>query len=200
MHSADLQNTNWGGGKKTTALLAGLGTIWFVSGLHNLGHFNQLLTGFFFFSWGASMSIGRKDMLAEFGKYFKPAACAYIVLSVAYALSIQDMPEAANAFKKINQCAGLIVAYNISSLLIRKKICRVSTFLASSSFFIYASNWLILHEVKRIIIRYINPQTGIGFFICYILTIATVSCLLLGVFYVLRRHTPRLLKIIAGRK
>lgn len=189
-----------GNNKKATAILTILGIIWFIAGLYNLGHFNQLLTGFFFFSWGASMSIGRKDMLQEFSRYFKPAVLAYITLSIAYAILIQDVPEVSNALKKMNQCAGLIVAYNVSSWLIRKKVCRVSTFLASSSFFIYASNWLILYETKSIIIRTINPDTGLGYFICYILTIAIITCVLLTIFYVLRRYMPQLLKIIAGRK
>lgn len=182
------------------AYLIFLGAAWFVCGLYPLGHLNQLLTGFFFFSLGANMSILRKDMMLVLGKYFKPALLAFAVFSIVYAFFILDNPDVANAIKKLNQCAGLVVAYNISSLLITKNICRVSPLLSSSSFFIYASNLLILFEIKLIIIRLINPQTASIHLLCYILTIIVIVSTLLSVFYLLRRYSPRLLKVIAGRK
>lgn len=187
-------------GKHATALLTVLGIVWFISGLYGLGHINQLLTGFFFFSWGGYMGISNKDMLHEFGRFFKLSIFLYIILSISYAFFIQDNPDIANAVKKANQCAGLILVYNISSLLIRKNICRVSTFLASASFFIYASNWLILFETKILILRLVNPQGGAGFILCDILTIATVTCALLSVYYAMGKCCPKLLETIAGRK
>lgn len=189
-----------GEGRKSTAYLISLGAAWFACGLFPLGHLNQLLTGFFFFSLGASMSIRRKDMMLVFGRYLKPSLLAYAALSIAYAYCIQDHADMANALKKLNQCAGLIVAYNISSLLITKNICRVNTFLASSSFFVYISNCLILYEIKLITIRTINPQAASEYLLCDLLTVIITVGALLAVFYLLRRYSPGLLKVIAGRK
>lgn len=189
-----------GGGRKSKAYLILLGTAWFTCGLFPLGHLNQLLTGFFFFSLGANMSILRKDMMLVFGRYSKPALLAYITFSIAYAYFIQDNADVANALKKLNQCAGLIVAYNISSLLITRNICRVNTFLASSSFFVYVSNWLVLYEIRLITIRCIKPQAAAEYLLCYLLTIIITVSTLLAVFYLLRNYCPKLLKVVAGRK
>lgn len=56
-----------------------LGIAWFV-----LSYFQINVMGFdsafFFFSWGAYLSIHRKDMLEAFGKYNKIAACLYLSL------------------------------------------------------------------------------------------------------------------------
>ena len=46
-----------------------LGIIWFVFQFEGQGHFPMILTAFFFFSFGAYMSITQKDMLIEFGNF-----------------------------------------------------------------------------------------------------------------------------------
>lgn len=177
-----------------------LGLCWFVAGLFPLGHVNQLLTAFFFFSLGSCLSIGQSDMMSTFGRLFKPAAFVYVLVSIVYALMILDYPFVANGLKKINQLSGLIVAYDISALLIKKKVCRVSHFLTSSSFFVYASNWLILYEMKRIAYILIKPDTGIEYILAYIATITSVVMLSLGVFYMLQRYMPWVVKVSTGRK
>lgn len=188
-----------GGGKKNYLLLTAVGVIWFVSAICQTRHTN-MLTGILFFSLGAHMSICRKDMLQVFGRYFKPALLLYITLSLGYAATFTGHPEVANMFKRLNQIAGLVVAYNVSAWLIRNNKCRVSKFLSSASFFVYAANWVILMEIRSITIRLLHPGTCFGFMTCGILTIAiTVSSLLLT-FYLLQRHAPGLLKVVAGRK
>ena len=64
------------------------------------------------------MSICRKDIFIEFGKYRKAATIIYIMLSVAYAMAYCNQPEAMPVLKRINQCAGLIFAYNSAAWLL----------------------------------------------------------------------------------
>jgi len=188
------------GNLRRKACLTLLCAAWFVCGLYRVEYISQLLTGFFFFSLGADMSIRRKDMMQVFGRFFKPAAVAYAVLSVVCACLVKDSPGAANAFKMLNQCAGLIVAYNVASLLIRKKVCKVSPFLASSSFFLYVSHWLVFNEIGIIMMRIVGFDTPAKLFSCRLLAVAVTVISLLALFYLLRKYCPRLLKVIAGRK
>lgn len=179
-----------------------LGAAWFSTAFFPLGHHSQLLTAFFFFSWGAYMSICRKDIFIEFGKYRKAATIIYILLSVAYAMAYCNQPEAMPVLKRINQCAGLIFAYNSAAWLLQHNVCRVSRFLASASFFIYVSHAIIIHEVYMILQGLAAPFTIYQWqtALIHIATTPVSVCLLLAVFYLMRRFTPRLLKVVAGRK
>ena len=56
-----------------------LGLLWFYSDIL-WGHANQLITAYFFFSFGAYMSINGKDMLQVFGRYIKVYILAYIMI------------------------------------------------------------------------------------------------------------------------
>lgn len=188
-----------GGGKKNNILLAALGIVWFMSATCHTGYTN-MLTGVLFFSLGANMSICRKDMLQVFGKFFKPALYIYVVLSVGYAATITEHPEVAGIMKRLNLVAGLVVAFNVAAWLISKGRCRVNRFLSSASFFVYASNWVILYEIRTLTMRLTCPETGAGFLLCGILTIAITVSVLLLTFYILQQHAPRMLKVIAGRK
>lgn len=187
-------------GKRANLVVLLLGLAWFVAGLFPFGHVNQLLTAFFFFSLGARMSIGHNDMISVFRQLFRPALCVYVLISIAYAFVILDYPFVANGLKKVNQLAGLIVAYDISALLIKKKVCRVNHFLTSASFFVYASNWIILYEMKRAFYILVMPETCIEYIFVYCITIIAVVMMSLGTFYLLQKYMPLVVKVSTGRK
>lgn len=179
----------------------GLGLLWFILGIWPLGHANQLLTAFFFFSWGGYLSICNKDILAVFGRFAKPAIVAYIIFSVAYALCCRSCaPEITLILKKTNQCAGLIVAYDAAAWLLRHKVCKANHFLAASSFFIYVGHILVIHEVRMVFVRLLNPSSPWQFAAVHALTFASTIALLLTTFYILRKLAPGLTKVITGRK
>lgn len=141
-----------------------LGAAWLSCFFSPYGHHSQLLTAFFFFSWGAYMSISEKDMLAIFGKMFKASTISYLCLAAAYAIAYVYCQKATILLKMFNQCAGLIFAYNLSAWLLRKKICKVNKFLSSASFFVYITHALIaaqilpyiLHNATSFVLRHIS--------------------------------------------
>lgn len=180
-------------------LVFALGILWFYSDLL-WGHANQLITAYFFFSFGAYMSINGKDMFQEFGRYFKLSIIAYIFLGTSYIVALHYYPEACEIIKKLNVFAGLLLAYNVAAWLLRKKICKVSPFLASSSFFIYVSHCLICINIPKLFYLLFHPTSDIGITSIYILSVIFTLSLLLSVYYLMRRFTPKLLKIITGRK
>lgn len=177
-----------------------LGTSWFVMAYWDLGHVNQLLTAFFFFSWGAYMSISQKDMLSEFHRYFKTSLCLYPLLALLHIASTYEFPWASDTIKRLNVLVGLFFAYNVAAWLLKRRICKVSPFLASSSFFIYVTHSLMCSEMLKTLFLLFRPVSDIGVLLAHVLaTTLTVSSLLL-VFWLLRQYTPSFLKVIAGRK
>lgn len=171
-----------------------LGIIWFAIDFFNL------FTAFFFFSWGAYMSINAKDLIHEFRRFFKPSLLLYPTLGLLFVASAHYFPQWSEFIKKLNVFVGLIFAYNISAWLLTKNICKVSPFLASSSFFIYVSHFLICTDAVKVSYCILKPSSDLGMLAVYCLaTVLTVS-ILLATFYLLKRFTPKLLSVIAGRK
>lgn len=179
-----------------------LGMSWFFLPYLNieLGHFYSLLTAFFFFSWGAYMSINKKDMLTEFGRFFKSSVFLYPLLALLYVASVHYFPNVSTTIKRLNVFVGLFFAYNIAAWLLRKNICKVNSFLASASFFIYVSHILICGRLIKVMFLLIKPDGNLSIFMVYLLSLLVTVVFLLLVFYLLRRYTPSFLKVIAGRK
>lgn len=173
-----------------------LGVLWFTLCYWDLGHINQLLTAFFFFSWGAYMSINQKDMMHEFGRFFKTSMLLYPLLALLYVLSIHYFPIFSDTIKRLNVFVGLFFAYNASSWLLKHHICKVKPFLAASSFFIYITHCLICNDLLKLFFYLFRPATDLGMFSIYVLAVLTTIATLLSVFYLLRRYTPRLLKVM----
>lgn len=176
-----------------------LGILWFVSN-DEVRHLDQLLSAFFFFSWGAYMSINKKDMLQVFGRFFKVSVIAYVLLGISHITMAHYYPEACPIIKKMNVFAGLLFAYNLSAWLLKNKICTVNPFLAASSFFIYVSHRLICSDIPKILFMLFHPTSDIGMLLMFLSGILFTVFLLLSVFYLMRRYVPSVLKVVAGRR
>lgn len=181
-------------------LLGLLGIAWFALGYWELGHLNQLLTAFFFFSWGAYMSINKKDMLMEFGKYSRLSAILYTVLAVMYVAAAYCLPEACPTFKRLNVIVGLFFAYNFASWLLKRGICRPNPFLASSAFFIYVAHALICGNIRNLFLKFMTSPSGLSLLAVHIVTILLTLAVLLMLFAFMQRFTSRLLTFLVGRK
>lgn len=177
-----------------------LGTLWFALVYWDLGHINQLITAFFFFTWGAYMSVNKKDMLQEFGRFFNASILLYPSLALLYVLSVHCFPEASATIKRLNVFVGLFFAYNVAAWLLKRNVCKVSPFLASSSFFIYVAHTLICGDLVKLFFFIFRPTSEWGMLLIYTSAVVVTITSLLLVFYLLRRYAPSFLKVIAGRK
>lgn len=176
-----------------------LGIIWFVVPylhLQTLG----FQSAFFFFSWGAYMSINRKDMLQVFGRYFKASVFLYLLLGVLHVAAAHYWPEAQETIKQLNVLVGLLFAYNFAAWLLKRGTCRVNPFLASASFFVYVSHSLVVGRMLKLLFITFSPASDGALLLVYTLAVILTVLLLLAAFYVMRRYTPSLLRVIAGRK
>ncbi len=179
-----------------------LGVLWFVLPYFGvaLGHASQLLTAFFFFSWGAYMSVNEKDMMREFNRFFKASMIGYPLVALLYVASVHYCPDLSATIKNLNVLVGLFFAYNIASWLLKRKICKVSPFLASASFFIYVTHTFVCSNLVKVLFLTFHPTGDLGMFLIYALAVIVTVAMLLLAFYLMRRYTPGLLKVVAGRK
>lgn len=187
--------------KRTRYLLVVvLGVLWFVLDSFYLEHINQLIIAFFFFTFGAYMSVNEKDMMHEFNHLFKPSMILYPTLALLFVVAEHYLPEFSDTIKRVNIIVGLFFAYNLASWLLKNKICKVNPFLTSSSFFIYVTHWFVCHDVVKLMFYVLRPTSDLGMLSVYLLSVVATVGLLLFTFYLLQKFTPRLLGIISGRK
>jgi fucose 4-O-acetylase-like acetyltransferase len=177
-----------------------LGIVWFIARFDhgNWTRLSQLACAFFFFSWGAYISIRKLDMIEYFNRFFKSSMLLYFALGVL-CLVFHDKPLF-QYLKSCNVIVGLFFAYNLSAWLLQKNILKVSKFLASSSFFIYVSHIFLVDWIRRIMVMILNPQTGYDFVLVFFASLLCIVAISLTMFYLLNRYCSSILKILVGRK
>ncbi len=177
-----------------------LGIAWLFRWQLSNQHHAQMLTAFFFFSWGGYMSIFKKDMIREFGRLRNSSFIAYPLLGAAAWYCAAADTGWFNQVKDLYILAGLIAAYNLSALLLTHQVVKVSSFLSSASFFIYITHYLMIGPIIRKIFGLLEPGSTFAVVTVYLLCIALITSMLLALFYLMQRYTPKLLRVTAGRK
>ena len=176
-----------------------LGSLYLFSIFNNDNyHFTQLMTVFFFFSWGGYMSIYGVDMIVEFKKYF-------LIFLLLFLLSFIFLIECEDGivyiiFKQLNIFATLILAYNISARLIEANIVKVNKMLASSSFFIYVSHCLITARLTKVMAMLVSPQNDVELCLVYLISFVVTIILLLSIYKLMSKYVPSVLRLMIGRK
>lgn len=154
----------------------------------------------FFFSFGAYMSINGKDMIAEFRKFSKISVFGFILLGLVSMCLYNSYPQIFKILKALLIIFGLFFAYNTSVYLLQKGYCKVNNFLSSASFFIYVSHTLVFYRVSALLTKLLSPDSDLSWLFLYIMNVVLTSLILVSVFYLMSRYTPKFLSIIAGRK
>ena len=159
------------------------------------------LGSFLFFSIGAYLSISKKDMVTEFGHYFKISMIIYPLFSLLSIIATKEnMVILSEVFRQISVFGFLIFAYNISICVLENTNIRPGKILPSASFFIYVSHVLIFARVTKVMFMLIKPDNGIETISAYTLSIIVTVLSLLTVFLFMKKYTPRILQIVTGRK
>lgn len=161
---------------------------------------SMIAGGYFFFTWGAFMSIYNIDMIVALKKYSRLSIIMYLLNCLIYILIRDEYPAILGWIKLINSLFALCASFNIATWILKNTRLKVSTFLASSSFFIYVSHCLIYERLRKAIIMVFRPDNGIEILLVYIFTVILTILLLLATFYLLKRYAPSVLKVVAGRK
>jgi hypothetical protein len=190
--------------KIKSSIILLFGAVWLMISFQHSGTFvydriAPLSTAFFFFYWGAYMSINKVNMMANFRRLFRPAIAVYLLSSLLYIASTYNFSYYSNFIHRFTILSFVIVTYNFAILLLKRNICGVNKFLIGGSFFIYVSHTLVLLYVERIFLSVIHPINNVTLFAIYILTLVITVLSLLGVYYLLKRFAPPVLKVLTGR-
>ncbi len=176
------------------------GVVWFVLGCLDFDHLYLFFTALFFFSFGAYMSINRKDMLREFGRCFSLSMVLYPLLGMLYIVATYLFPEFMITIKQLNICVGLLFAYNLATWLLEKGICKVHSFLASAGFFIYVAHMLVCLRIIKMLYLSMSPSSDFAYIVLYVLSAVLTIVLLLITHSLLQRYCPSVLRVLTGRK
>ena len=185
--------------KNGKIVLSFLATVW-VMKYFGVIKFYIPAQAFFFFYFGAYMSINGKDMIAEFGKHSKFTTLGFIVLGVVSMYFYNSNPTIFKALKALSILFGLFFAFNTAVWLLKKGYCKVNKFLSSTSFFIFVSHAPVYPLVFKTLKLLISPSSDICWLIVFLTTVAATSLILVTGFYLMSRFTPRILDFITGRK
>ncbi len=172
-----------------------LGLAWYFIDPYDLGYPHQLVTAFFFFSWGAFYSIHRMDFTAVFRKLsFVP--WLYIV---AAATDTFTKEQAYNGYiHNIGILLGIVSVVIIVAHLLEKGTIRVNPFLAGASFFLFALHTLILHNFGAILFAPIRSDSPYFLIIFYFVVPALTILICLGLYKLLTRYCPTLASLLTG--
>ena len=191
---------NWLTRRLGLVYLSITGILYLVMSYLSIKHVGQLSTALFFFSWGAYMSIKQIDMLEAFGRLSTPSYVLYFLLAIVCMFALHYCPDAYKPIKTLNIFVGMLFAYNLALTLIRRYGFKSNELLASASFFIYISHRLLWSPILKAMVAIIHPTTGLTGVSVYVLTLLLTISILLLAFWLMRKFTPSLLKVIAGRK
>jgi peptidoglycan/LPS O-acetylase OafA/YrhL len=180
------------------------GAVWFI--FSSLGtevfihkRIAAIFTALFFFYWGAYMSINKVNMMEKFGRLFRPALVVYLLSCLLYIASTYYFSDYSMIIHKFTILSFVFVTYDIAVWLLKHNICKVSKFLAGGSFIIYVVHGLFYPYVDKILLMVIHPINNVTLFAIYILTLVITVLSLLGVYYLLKRFAPPVLKVLTGR-
>lgn len=176
-----------------------LGLAWLALSPVKTGHPGQILTGVFFFSWGAYMSYNHKDMMVLFRRWSNTAIATYLVLGLLHIGASFKWPEACSVIKSLNAIAGMVMAYGIAARLIESKKVKVSRFLSAAAFFVYAGHGIFVAYFNMLFFRLFSPMHIWSVALCYLLTLICTVGMLLMIFRVLGIVCRPVQKIFGGR-
>jgi hypothetical protein len=156
---------------------------------------NHHMPAIFFFSLGAFFSLNKRIFLADFERLQVLSLVGYPVCVVL------DFLTREHAFNTVIHCMGILVgilfAFNLTSLLMKLGKIKISAFLLSVNFFLFASHGVIrtcFPFIRKGLRLYGNYAPEFWYFF----SVAFMILSSLGSFYILRRFFPRFTAVITG--
>lgn len=158
----------------------------------------QLASATFFFSWGAWMSLNRRDMMAEFRRMRTPSLVLYLTAATTCYVCYDSYSLVFAACKIVAIVAGLPVAYNAAAGCVAKGLFAGLARLAPAAFFVYCSHMILLRPAADFMCRLLHPHDAATAVAFYALTGFATAALSTCAFFAMRRYTPRLLAPLTG--
>lgn len=155
---------------------------------------------FLFFSFGAYLSINKRDIIFKLKPLKVISVLVYPVASILYFYAVKNgYNEFTFMLKTISILGFLFFAYNLSRWLLEHG-ARHSAFLSSACFFIYISHVLITQRATKLMYMILRPSGEYGYVFVYILSVFVTVVSLLLAYMFMKRYMPSVLGFVTGRK
>lgn len=157
------------------------------------------ITALFFFMLGGYFRISGKNMIVECRKLFCFSLIAYPIVAIADACT---KGLGVNTYlHHIGVLLGILFLFNVVSYLLEHKRLTVGTFLPGASFFLFAVHEQSLSQVRKSLTAFFPPLTNqANDIILYLLPMLIVIAAALGLYYLLKRYFPALLRFATGAR
>lgn len=156
------------------------------------------LTAYLFFTTGAWFSINKKN----FVEYLKPClpwvTLAYCIVLSLLTCFMGELGEWRVPIERIGIFLGIASAITLSAHFLEKGIWRENTFLAKSSFFIFACHAFYVSMVQRCVMKLVQPNGDFTLIIVYLLVPIITVGIALFAYCFLKRFMPNFSAFITG--
>ncbi|MCL1943606.1 MAG: acyltransferase [Candidatus Azobacteroides sp.] len=157
------------------------------------------LTAFFFFSIGAFFSINRKNIVVSLRKYqiiWLIISLITMILNTYFYGTIHS-----KFFSPVFILSGVISAVNITSYFMEHGKLQVRETLSKASFFIYCAHGiLILGFTYRAFMKILGTNNTLSLLITYFTVPFVCAGIILCIYRLMKRFTPRLLSLFTGNR
>lgn len=161
------------------------------------------ITGIFFFSWGAYLSICRKNMVTAFMQK-KNTYLVIAILSLASCV-VFDSTKVALLSQQVYCVAAVACLIPVTAMLLNKGVLTVRPQLSQTSFFVYALHTMTILKFSCLGLAialtermFFASHCEVGYILSYLLSPLLGALLCLIVFTVLRTFMPRFLNLLTG--
>lgn len=172
-----------------------LGIGWFFQSGNSWPGLN--IGAFFFFSAGAWFGIRKQEFVYLSNQWIVYTSIGYLVL-VGIELLIDSNTLYTLYVHRIGIITGMLCTIALASRNMGRIGTNIFSWLAGSSFFIYAFHEMPLVFIKKIAFRFIAPQTDIALTCLYFLCPLLIIVIGIILYYFLNHYFPRFTKIITG--
>jgi len=157
----------------------------------------QSIRSVFFYSLGAWISIKNIDVLGLISKYrdtiiFTPP----ILISLLLAFN-EGCMLVRSLFLPLFVLSAIPATIRFTDIMLQRYNNHFNTFLAGSSFFIYAAHMIVLQFLKDI--QMYIPNNIFVILIWYFVYPVIDVIICLGIYWTVKRHVPMLCKILTGK-
>lgn len=156
------------------------------------------LTAILFFTAGGWFSINKKN----FVEYLKPClpwvTLAYCIVLLILTYFMGELGEWRVPIERIGMLLGIASVITLSAYFLEKGIWRENTFLAKSSFFIFACHAFYVSMVQRCVMKLVQPNDDFTLIIVYLLVPVITVGIALYAYYFFKRFMPSFSAFITG--
>ena len=161
------------------------------------------ITGIFFFSWGAYLSIRQKNMVTTFMQK-KDIHLVIAILSLTSCV-VFDSTKVALLSQQVYCIAAVASLISITAILLNKGVCSVRPQLSQTSFFVYALHAMTILKFSCLELAIISTERiflashyDVGYILSYLLSPLLGALFCLIAFTILKTFMPRFLNLLTG--